>query len=201
MSTDVCPSTAAGVSVVSIIYSKDAVEWYEYFNKTLSRSRSNVTVKPFSDDDLPAVVAGKNTKLRREISKSKVIVVIASPGHLQLLNETAMASYHGLVTDPGRAVMFLCGTVPADFVDVRDASSRRSIVDMFPDFERWNKFNASEQKLLIEKVLQLLQTPGTSKRRPRRPVSELTLLPKVAICDVSYFLLVNLLRDKRLILN
>jgi hypothetical protein len=151
---------------LSIVFNTDGQEWRDHLKDLVNALKHPPSQIQFDQDD----------KLGLQIrNKMKIVIVIFSPGHKDLMQNKPDLDYCNIVQDPSKTIMFYCGASKED-LDELDVN-KRPILDRFYEFSKWKKFDTDSVDEMILEVQKLLEqkTPPPVKRSAKPPVSSPTL--------------------------
>lgn len=115
---------------VAVIYNNDAAVWVNYIKNHLQKidqGKDPMMISSYEDSDL---FPRPHRQTKTSLESALVIVVIASPGFLDMLQCDEKRKF--IIKDPSNAILFLCGTTEADI--------KRSCLDpRFNNYDAWKK--------------------------------------------------------------
>lgn len=185
---------------IHLVHSLDTVQWADYILGYLTKECYNLKILRHEDTNLLSdqsssllSYATTTTTNRPEPScPAKTLIVIVSPVHLRFLHENLHFRYDGLIADPRKGQLFLCGAEAADF-DELDANGF-PVSQRFPRFEEWTRLDHNEHAVLLTNAIifvessadpgRLLRKRSTSGTRRRRKV-KFTMKPQQVRSHVS----------------
>jgi len=168
---------------VSIVYNIDAAQWPQHICKQLS---SSLRIRVILDTELSTVCP--------PITHSKVVIVVASYGHVTFLQSADCTHYMHLDADSG--VIFMCGIDEDHLAEQpvdQDASSsapgsnggpgrrrraNRPAMESFPAYKRWMQIPYQITSVELKKTVERLVAAWEP--------SKVKLCPTWAHCEVGH---------------
>lgn len=144
---------------IHLVHSLDTVQWADYILGYLTKECYNLKILRHEDTNLlsdqsSSLLSYTTTTTPNKPASScpaKTLIVIVSPVHLRFLHENLHFRYDGLIADPRKGQLFLCGAEAADF-DELDANGF-PISHRFPSFEEWTRLDHNEHAVLLTNAI------------------------------------------------
>lgn|SRR6218665_62692 len=144
---------------IHLVHSLDTVQWADYILGYLTKECYNLKILRHEDTNLlsdqsSSLLSYTTTTTPNKPASScpaKTLIVIVSPVHLRFLHENLHFRYDGLIADPRKGQLFLCGAEAADF-DELDANGF-PVSHRFPSFEEWTRLDHNEHAVLLTNAI------------------------------------------------
>lgn len=165
---------------IHLVHSLDTVQWADYILGYLTKECYNLKILRHEDTNLlsdqsSSLLSYTTTTTPNKPASScpaKTLIVIVSPVHLRFLHENLHFRYDGLIADPRKGQLFLCGAEAADF-DELDANGF-PVSHRFPSFEEWTRLDHNQHAVLLTNAIIFVESSTCPDRTQRHRSTSVT---------------------------